>query len=101
ATAALPTQTAPTQGPPSLDSAGSSRARHPPAPPFASGGIAFITLAGDAVTYATQATTNAPANLTTAQLTAIYTCAVNNWNQVGGSNAPIKALIPQTGSGTR
>ena len=99
--AALTTQNATTHGHPCLDFARSSRDRAPTDPPFASGGIAFITLAGDAVTYATQATTHAPTNLTTAQLTAIYTCAVTNWNQVGGSNAPIKAFIPQTGSGTR
>ncbi len=55
----------------------------------------------DAVTYATNAKTNAPANLTTAQLAAIYTCAVTNWHQVGGKSAPIDAQLPQSGSGTR
>ena len=44
---------------------------------------------------------NAPADLTTAQLTAIYTCQVTNWSEVGGKNAPIKAYLPQSGSGTR
>jgi ABC-type phosphate transport system substrate-binding protein len=53
------------------------------------------------VTYATNGTTNAPANLTTAQLNKIYSCSVTNWNQVGGKNAPIKAVLPQTSSGTR
>jgi len=65
------------------------------------GGIVFVTIGKDAVTYATNATTNAPKNLTTAQLTAIYSCHVTNWSQVGGKNAPIKAQLPQTSSGTR
>jgi len=65
------------------------------------GGVVFVTIGKDAVTYATNATTNAPKNLTTAQLTAIYSCHVTNWSQVGGKNAPIKAQLPQTSSGTR
>ncbi len=79
----------------------SSRARASTDPPFAAGGIAFVDLAGDAVTWAAQATTNAPATLTAAQLAAIYNCTDTNWNQVGGKNAPIHAFIPQSGSGTR
>jgi ABC-type phosphate transport system substrate-binding protein len=79
----------------------SSRARASTDPPFAAGGIAFVDLAGDAVTWSAQATTNAPATLTTAQLAAIYNCTDTNWNQVGGKNAPIHAFIPQSGSGTR
>jgi ABC-type phosphate transport system substrate-binding protein len=79
----------------------SSRARSSSDPPFATGGIAFVDIGGDAVTYATQATTNAPGNLTTAQLAAIYNCTDTNWSQVGGANAPIHAFIPQSGSGTR
>ena len=90
-----------TAGHPCEDFARSSRDRATTDPPFAAGGLAFVTLAGDAVTYATQPVTNAPANLTTAQLTRIYTCAVTNWRQVGGRNAPIRAFIPQSGSGTR
>src|SRR6266700_2700601 len=79
----------------------SSRARGSSDPPFAAGGIAFVDLGGDAVTWSAQATTNAPATLTTAQLAAIYNCTDTNWSQVGGKNAPIHAFIPQTGSGTR
>jgi ABC-type phosphate transport system substrate-binding protein len=79
----------------------SSRARASTDPAFAPGGIAFVDLAGDAVTWSAQATTNAPATLTTAQLAAIYNCTDTNWNQVGGKNAPIHAFIPQSGSGTR
>ena len=37
----------------------SSRSRSPSDPPYAAGGIAFVTLAGDAVTWSAQATTNA------------------------------------------
>ena len=79
----------------------SSRARASTDPPYAAGGIAFVNLAGDAVTWAAQATTNAPATLTQAQLAAIYNCTDTNWSQVGGKNAPIHAFIPQSGSGTR
>ena len=79
----------------------SSRARASSDPAFAPGGIAFVDLAGDAVTWSAQATTNAPATLTTAQLAAIYNCTDTNWDQVGGANAPIHAFIPQSGSGTR
>ena len=79
----------------------SSRARASTDPAFAPGGIAFVDLAGDAVTWAAQTTTNAPATLTTAQLAAIYNCTDTNWSQVGGANAPIHAFIPQSGSGTR
>jgi ABC-type phosphate transport system substrate-binding protein len=79
----------------------SSRARASSDPAFAPGGIAFVDLAGDAVTWSAQTTTNAPATLTTAQLAAIYNCTDTNWSQVGGKNAPIHAFIPQSGSGTR
>ena len=63
--------------------------------------MAFAALGGDAVTWSAQATTNAPATLTTAQLAAIYNCTDTNWSQVGGKNAPIHAFIPQSSSGTR
>jgi ABC-type phosphate transport system substrate-binding protein len=84
-----------------VDYARSSRARESTDPPAAPGGVLFVTLATDAVSYATTKTTNAPSNLTTGQLTKIYTCSVTNWDQVGGKNAPIKPFIPQSGSGTR
>ncbi|MGO9083518.1 MAG: PstS family phosphate ABC transporter substrate-binding protein [Streptosporangiaceae bacterium] len=89
-----------TGGNPCLDFARSSRARKSTDPPFAPGGVAFVALARDAITWATQATTNAPATLTVAQLNAIYTCKDTNWDQVGGKDDPIKAFIPQSGSGT-
>ncbi len=84
-----------------INFARSSRSRSPSDPPYAAGGVAFVNLAGDAVTWSAQATTNAPATLTQAQLAAIYNCTDTNWNQVGGKNAPIHAFIPQSGSGTR
>jgi ABC-type phosphate transport system substrate-binding protein len=57
--------------------------------------------ADDVITWAAQATANAPASLTQTQLAAIYNCAITNWDQVGGLNAPIHAFIPQSGSDTR
>jgi len=79
----------------------SSRSRSSSDPPFAAGGIAFVDIGGDAVTWSAQATTNAPATLTPTQLAGIYNCTTTNWSQVGGKNAPIHAFIPQSQSGTR
>lgn len=84
-----------------IDYARSARGRASTDPPKAAGGIVFVALAKDAITYATQSTTNAPANLTTAQLASIYNCVDTNWSQVGGKSAPIHAFLPQTGSGLR
>jgi ABC-type phosphate transport system substrate-binding protein len=86
---------------PCEDFARSSRDRAAGDPGFSTGGLAWVTLAGDAVTWSTQAVTNAPVRLSPAQITGIYQCRFTNWRQVGGKNAPIKAFIPQTGSGTR
>ena len=81
-----------------VDFARSSRARNTSDPTT----IKFVAFAKDAVTVAVQNTTNAPANLTTANLKSIYTCASTRWNQVGGtSTATIKPFLPQAGSGTR
>jgi len=84
-----------------LDYGRASRGRSSSDPAKGPGGILFVALGKDAVTYATNSTTNAPANLTTAQLNAIYTCTDTNWSQVGGKSAPIDAQLPQTSSGTR
>jgi ABC-type phosphate transport system substrate-binding protein len=84
-----------------VDFARSSRGRASTDPARGPGGILFVALGKDAETYATNKVTNAPNNLTTAQLIAIYTCTVTNWSQVGGKNAPIDAQLPQVGSGTR
>jgi ABC-type phosphate transport system substrate-binding protein len=39
-------------------------------------------------------------SLTTSQLAGIYQGSTTNWNQVGGTNAPIYVFIAQSGSGT-
>jgi ABC-type phosphate transport system substrate-binding protein len=70
--------------------------------------VSYVALATDAVTYATRdiggtkkvPDTYAPKTLNLAQLKKIFLCSVHNWDQVGGGNAPIKAYLPQTGSGT-
>ncbi|MBU4335605.1 MAG: substrate-binding domain-containing protein [Actinobacteria bacterium] len=45
--------------------------------------------------------TYAPAAISAAQLVKIYDGTYTNWNQLGGADAPITALLPQSGSGTR
>jgi ABC-type phosphate transport system substrate-binding protein len=63
--------------------------------------VAFVTLAGDGVTWSTQTVTNAPRSLTPGQLKAIYTCSVKNWSVLGGHRGAIRAILPQASSGTR
>jgi hypothetical protein len=81
-----------------IDFARSVDGRQPTDPPYAPGGVAFVTLARDAVTWATRDAasggTNAPKTLTPAQLSDIYRCDITNWDQVGGANAPIHAFLP-------
>jgi ABC-type phosphate transport system substrate-binding protein len=88
-----------------IDFARAASPRTSSEPPYAPGGIAFVSLAGDAVTWADRSAsaggTDAPANLTAAQLVKIYECQDTNWKQVGGQNAPIQAFLPQTSSGIR
>jgi len=84
-----------------IDYLWSSRGRAVGDPPPGPGGIQFLPFGVDAVTWATNARHNGPANLSTAQLAAIYSCVVTNWKQVGGKDAPIDAQLPQTGSATR
>jgi ABC-type phosphate transport system substrate-binding protein len=91
-----------------LDFARSSSSRSSSAPKPAAGGVSYVALATDAVTYATRDTgatkkvpaTYAPKNLSLAQLRKIFLCTDTNWKQVGGPNEPIKAYLPQTSSGT-
>jgi ABC-type phosphate transport system substrate-binding protein len=86
-----------TGGHPCLDFARSSRGPKTTDPTT----VSFVAFAQDNVTYATNSkATNAPKNLTVAQLHAIYTCSVTNWNQVGGKKGTIKPLLPQPNSGT-
>jgi len=66
---------------------------------------AFVALMRDAIAWSfpkVKGEANPqPASLGKAQLVGIYTCKLTNWHQVGGKNAPIGVVIPQTGSGTR
>jgi len=88
-------------GPFCTNFARSSRPRGATDPPFAAGGVAFVALAGDAVSWSHPAVnTAAPASLTPAQLAAIYTCTDTNWSQVGGGSQAIVPFLPQAGSGT-
>jgi ABC-type phosphate transport system substrate-binding protein len=96
----LATFTTSTSGPYCTNFARSSRPRGSSDPAFGPGGVAFVNLAGDAVTWSHQKTSNAPATLTPTQLNQIYTCSVTNWNQVGGKNGTIAPFLPQSGSGT-
>lgn len=85
-----------------IDFSRSSSPRSSSNPPKAKGGVVFVALGKDAVTYATNSVSNAPKNLTTADLNKIYNCTATTWNQVGGkSHAKINAQLPQTSSGTR
>jgi ABC-type phosphate transport system substrate-binding protein len=100
---ALETSNQKISGQPCIDFAGSSRPRGSSDP----NSISFVNLAGDAVDYATEPAagggkSNVPANLTTAELAAVYECKITNWDQLpgGGNGAPV-VLIPQTSSGTR
>jgi ABC-type phosphate transport system substrate-binding protein len=70
--------------------------------------VAFVNLAGDAIDWSTPAGTSAdpspvPSDLTLTlqDLLGIYTCSITNWDQVGGSDATITPVVPQSGSGTR
>jgi ABC-type phosphate transport system substrate-binding protein len=66
---------------------------------------AFVTLARDGIAWSyptiSGKTNPQPAALTKAQLIDIYTCVDTNWSKVGGKDAPIGVVVPQTGSGTR
>ncbi len=112
----LATFTKSSSGPFCTNFARSSRARASTDPPFASGGVAFAALAGDAVSWSTPSINKvAPASLTPAQLTEIWSCTVpqankgtgtNQWgdlnSKLSGSAAttPISPFLPQSGSGT-
>jgi ABC-type phosphate transport system substrate-binding protein len=68
--------------------------------------IEFVPFAGDAIAWSSPAGTSTdpspvPSTLTLADLQNIYTCTDTNWDQVGGSDAPIVPVLPQFYSGTR
>jgi ABC-type phosphate transport system substrate-binding protein len=69
------------------------------APGTGAGKGEFFAFALDAVSWATTSP-NAPATLTKAQINDIYTCAVTDWSQLGGSPGKIQRYLPQTTSGT-
>ncbi|MEV7600631.1 substrate-binding domain-containing protein [Kitasatospora sp. NPDC089797] len=66
-------------------------------------GLDFVALAKDAVTWSALSGGNAPAQLTPAQLNAIYSCTTVTWNQISSSlpATTIKPVLPQADSGTR
>jgi ABC-type phosphate transport system substrate-binding protein len=68
------------------------------------GGDIYVALAEDAEVYAINKGGNAPTNLTTADLQAIYSCKVSTWGQIPGTSPsiasqPIVALLPPTTAG--
>ena len=67
--------------------------------------ITYVAMATDAVTVATDTTTDAPLNFSTADLTKIYSCSIRKWYQVSGNSTGSHKLIvpflPQASSGTR
>jgi ABC-type phosphate transport system substrate-binding protein len=91
-----------------IDFARSSSGRSSKSPAEKPGGVGYVALAQDAVTYAVrdvapkgQTVSYAPKSLTLAQLKAIFLCTATTWDQVGGTKGqPIKAYLPQTASGT-
>jgi ABC-type phosphate transport system substrate-binding protein len=77
------------------------------------GGVVFVTLAGDAVTYASASKTNVPNNLSEAQLQKIFGCSIpaahgfaaGTWGALLGATAKDPTgkpdpIVPQAGSGT-
>jgi hypothetical protein len=78
------------------------------APPVSSdpSTIAFVATAGGGMTWSSPTgisgdSSPVPSTLTRTDLIDIYTCVDTNWDQVGGSNAPIVPVLPQSGSGWR
>jgi ABC-type phosphate transport system substrate-binding protein len=75
-------------------------------------GIASVLFAKDLITWSANSGGNAVANLTSTDLTAIYTCNASlinsadsgpvSWNEVGGTSTDkIIPVLPQASSGTR
>jgi ABC-type phosphate transport system substrate-binding protein len=98
---------------PCVNFARSSRPRSTTDPINGPTGVSFVILAKDAVTYATTANSNAPNNLTTAQLALIFGCDIpaangdpaNSWGALLGNSVKdptglVAPVLPQAGSGT-
>ncbi len=64
-------------------------------------GLQAFPFAKDSLALATAKTSNAPTSISAADMVRIYTGAVTNWSQLGGSPGVIEPKIPQSGSGTR
>jgi ABC-type phosphate transport system substrate-binding protein len=102
---------------PCVSFAGSSSGRNsttsPVDPACSTGGICFVKLANDVVTYATTKNSNAPSDLTQAQLAEIFGCTIpaahgfakGTWGALLGAKAKDPKgspdpLVPQSGAGT-
>ena len=64
-------------------------------------GLQAFPFAKDSLALATAKTSNAPAAISAADMVRIYSGAVTNWSQLGGTPGVIEPKIPQSGSGTR
>lgn len=64
-------------------------------------GLQAFPFAKDSLALATAKTSNAPASISAADMVRIYSGAVTDWSQLGGSAGVIAPKIPQAGSGTR
>lgn len=68
----------------------------------ANAGLQLFPFAVDGMKMAVKATgSNAPAEISGAQVLAIYKGEITNWSQIGGTAGVIAPYIPQSGSGTR
>ncbi|MEO6510232.1 MAG: Ig-like domain repeat protein [Nocardioides sp.] len=66
-----------------------------------SNGLQAFPFAKDSLALATAKTTNAPTTISAADMVRIYSGAVTDWSQLGGTAGVIAPKIPQSGSGTR
>jgi ABC-type phosphate transport system substrate-binding protein len=93
---ALATRQTAANGTPCVDLARSVAPRSPGAP----ADTVFYPVADDGLDWAANATTNAPANLTSQQIADILECDVTTWDQVGGtSHDTIEPYLPERGPG--
>lgn len=67
-----------------------------------SAGLQAVPFAADGLKLSVSQTgTHAPASISAADMVKIYDGTYTNWSQLGGTSGPIKAYVPQSGSGTR
>ncbi|GAB3909827.1 hypothetical protein GCM10029964_112220 [Kibdelosporangium lantanae] len=93
---ALATRQTAANGTPCVDFARSVAPRSPGAP----ADTVFYPVADDGLDWAANATTNAPADLTSQQIADILECDVTTWDQVGGtSHDTIEPYLPERGPG--